>query len=280
MKRILFLTISCFLLISTTPIFAATPPASRTLILYAFDAEGDAIAKFMITDSSYVFLGRHVYLGEWCGQKIILAESGMGMTNAAMTTQMLIDRFHPRTVLFTGIAGAIDTSIHIGDIVIPSRWCEHDYGYYGKDGLKPEGLVVHLFGADSLTEETAFYADSSLLEIARKIPLDSLDLAPINGRTPRLTIGGVGVTGNQFIDSKEEREWQTKHFGPLTTDMESVAVAQVCAVNGVPFLIIRSASDLAGGSGSSTAQTEIKQFFKVAAANSIDVLRQLLWLMN
>jgi adenosylhomocysteine nucleosidase len=277
MKRILLLATVCTLILSATLTIAAEPPI---LVLYAFDAEGASLTKLMTITKRDTLLGRPVIEGTLSGKEIILAESGMGMTNAAMTTQMLIDRFHPRTVLFTGIAGAIDTSVHIGDIVIPSKWCEHDYGYYGKDGLKPEGLVVHMFGADSLTEETAFYADTSLLAIARKIPIDSLDLDPINGRTPRLTIGGVGVTGNQFIDSKEEREWQTKHFSALTTDMESVAVAQVCAVNGVPFLIFRSASDLAGGSGSSTAQTEIKQFFKVAAANSIDVLRHLLPLMN
>jgi adenosylhomocysteine nucleosidase len=277
MKRILLFATVCTLLLVTTLTFAAEPPI---LVLYAFDAEGASLTKLMTITKQDTLLGRPVIEGTLSGKDIILAESGMGMTNASMTTQMLIDRFHPHTVLFTGIAGAIDTSVHIGDIVIPSQWSQHDYGYYGKEGLKPEGLVVHMFGADSLTEETTFYADSSLLAIARRIRVDSLNLDPINGRIPKLTIGGVGVTGNQFIDSKEEREWQTKHFGPLTTDMESVAVAQVCAVNGVPFLIIRSASDLAGGSGSSTAQTEIKQFFRVAATNSTAVIHRFLELMN
>jgi adenosylhomocysteine nucleosidase len=277
MRRILLLATVCTLILSTTLTFAAETPI---LVLYAFDAEGASLTKLMTITKQDTLLGRPVIEGTLSGKEIILAESGMGMTNAAMTTQMLLDRFHPRTVLFTGIAGAIDTSVHIGDIVVPSKWCEHDYGYYGKDGLKPEGLIVVLSGADSATNETSFKADSALLSIARKIPVDSLGLNPINGRTPRLTIGGVGVTGNQFIDSKEEREWQTKHFDALTTDMESVAVAQVCAINGIPFLIFRSASDLAGGSGSSTAQTEIKQFFKVAAENSTAVIHRFIQLMN
>ena len=202
------------------------------------------------------------------------------MTNAAMATQMLLDRFHPRMVLFTGIAGAIDTSVHIGDIVVPDRWREHDYGYYGKNGLEPRGIEVRLPGWDSTEHIESFATDSGLLAMVRRINADSLGLKPIDGRVPRLTIGGVGVTGNQFIDSKEEREWQTLHFKSLTTDMESVAVAQVCAVEGVPFLIFRSASDLAGGSGSATARKEIAQFFKVAAWNSYAVLSRFLQLMN
>ena len=57
-------------------------------------------------------------------------------------------------------------------------------------------------------------------------------------------------------------------FNALITDMESAAVAQVCAVNDVPFIAFRSASDLAGGSGSDSAKDELREFFKVAATNS------------
>lgn len=260
---------------------SASDTSSRPiLVLYAFDAEGETMAKLMTITTHDTLLGRPVLEETLAGRGIVLAESGVGMTNAAMTTQMLIDRFHPRILLFTGIAGAIDSTVLIGDIVVPARWSEHDYGYYGKDGLIPKGLEVRLPGSDSITHEVSFPVDSGLLAVARSIVSDSLALQLIDGRRPRLIIGGVGVTGNQFIDSKEEREWQTKHFQSLTTDMESCAVAQVASVNGLRFLIFRSASDLAGGSGSSTARTEISQFFKVAAQNSTAVLVNFLQLLN
>ena len=62
-------------------------------------------------------------------------------------------------------------------------------------------------------------------------------------------------------------------------DMESAAVVQVARINGVPVLAVRSCSDLAGGSGSSTAKDEIQEFFEVAADNSasfvLEFLKQL-----
>jgi adenosylhomocysteine nucleosidase len=265
---------------SAGPAQSAGSVSDRILVLYAFDTEGETLAKLMTITRQDTLLGHSVIEGTIAGKSIVLAESGEGMTNAAMTTQMIIERFHPRVILFTGIAGAVDTSVHIGDIVVPSTWREHDYGYYGKDGLIPKGVEVRLPGSDSIVHQESFPVDSGLLAVARGIVTDSLNLDLINGRRPRLTVGGVGVTGNQFIDNIDERHWQTKHFQALTTDMESCAVAQVASVNGIPFLIFRSASDLAGGSGSSTARSEISQFFKVAAQNSTAVIVRFLQLMN
>lgn len=234
----------------------------------------------MAVDDRDTVLGREVLIGTLSGQSIILAETGVGMTNAAMTTQTLIDRYSPRCLLLTGIAGGIDTAVNIGDITAPSIWIEHDYGYLGGNGFEPESLKIFDAALGKLVRAREIYADGSLLAIAQKIPVDSLGLSPINGRTPQLTIGGVGVSGNQFIDNKEHRAWLSAEFGALITDMESAAVAQVCTVNGLPFLIFRSASDLAGGSGSSTADTEIKEFFTVAAKNSATVLLAFLKHLN
>ncbi len=242
------------------------------LLLYAFSEEGKTVAASMAVNDRDTVLGREVLIGTLSGQSIIFAETGVGMSNAAMTTQSLIDRYSPRCLLLTGIAGGIDTAVNIGDITAPSVWIEHDYGYFGENGFEPESLKIFDAALGKLVRAREFNADGSLLAIAQKIPIDSLTMSPINGRTPRLTIGGVGVSGNQFIDNKEHRAWLSAEFAALVTDMESAAVAQVCTVNGLPFLIFRSASDLAGGSGSSTADTEIKEFFTVAAKNSSVVL--------
>jgi adenosylhomocysteine nucleosidase len=58
----------------------------------------------------------------------------------------------------------------------------------------------------------------------------------------------------------------------MVTDMESAAVAQVCIANDIPFVIFRSASDLAGGSGSETAQAEMDEFYQIAARNASKVV--------
>lgn len=266
-----------FVIVPVSSLLAQEKPV---LLLYAFAEEGKTVAASMAVDDRDTILGREVLIGTLSGRSIILAETGVGMTNAAMTTQALIDRYSPRCLLLTGIAGGIDTAVSIGDITAPSIWIEHDYGYLGANGFEPESLKLFDAALNKLVRAREFYADGSLLAIAQKIPIDSLGLSPINGRTPQLIIGGVGVSGNQFIDNKEHRAWLSAEFSALLTDMESAAVAQVCTVNGLPFLIFRSASDLAGGSGSSTADTEIKEFFTVAAKNSATVLLAFLELLN
>jgi adenosylhomocysteine nucleosidase len=256
----------------TIVLFSIPVPAQQEsapiLLLYAFGEEGKTVAQSMTIADRDTVLGREVLIGVVSGQPIVLAETGVGMTNAAMTTQALIDRYSPRCVLLTGIAGGIDTSIHVGDITAPAVWIQHDYGYIGAEDFEPDSLYLFDPIAGKEVEAREFHADESLLARIEWINVDSLKLSPIGDREPELIIGGVGVTGNQFIDNITHREWLNSEFGAFVTDMESAAVAHVSTVNGLPFLIFRSASDLAGGSGSATAQLEMEQFFKVAARNS------------
>jgi len=246
------------------------------LILYAFEAEGRLLAGQMEIRDSVRLLGRMVYEGTLSGKDVVLAESGVGMNNTSMTVQHMIDVYYPEAVIFTGIAGAVDTTVHIGDIVVCRSWREHDYGYWGKDGFlpTPQGIFNPL--TDSVTQTTEYLADSALLAVAADLPNRPIELADIGDRKPNITVGGVGVSGNAFIDSREKRLWLNETFNALITDMESSAVGQVCTVNGLPYIVFRSASDLAGGSGSETADSELEQFFRVAADNSSRLVMEFL----
>jgi len=248
------------------------PPDGPCLVLYAFDAEGRLLAEKMTIEKTDTILGRAVQIGRLADERVVLAESGIGMTNAAMTTQKLIDTFHPKAIIFSGIAGAIDTSIHIGDITVCRVWSEHDYGYLGKDSLRVETIEVFNPARDTLAEMSYYTVDSALYATAEKLSTTEMEFAPIGQREPRLTVGGAGVSGNMFIDNREKRLWLSDRFNALVVDMESAAVAQVGTVNGVPFIIFRSASDLAGGAGSATARGEIDQFFQTAADNAATVV--------
>jgi len=250
--------------------------SSSYLILYAFEAEGVLLSQQMTITDSLTTLGRTTYIGQLSGKDIVLAESGVGMTNAAMSAQHLIDQFDPKAVIFSGIAGAIDTAVHIGDIVICSDWITHDYGYYGKEGFRPSAIQYFDNSADSLTTSVNFTVDPVLLHAANRLANEELTLEGIGDRTPRLLVGGTGVSGNSFIDRQEKRLWLSEQFSAMVTDMESSAVAQVCVVNGLPFIIFRSASDLAGGSGSETARAEMGQFFEIAADNSSTLVMKFL----
>ena len=254
---------------------AGTAP-HRYLVLYAFSTEGELLAEAMAVESVDTVLGREVRIGTLAGQDIVLAGCGVGLINAAMTTQTLLDRYRLKALVFSGIAGGIDTSVHIGDIVVCDRWLVHDYGYLGADGLMPGSTELYDDERGALVVDSVFEADSEMLAVLDDPEALTEDLAPVAGRIPRLIVGGVGVSGNCFVDSYEKRRWLSETFEALVTDMESAAVAQVCTANGVPFVIFRSASDLAGGSGSESAAAEIDQFFRVAAENSSTVVMEYL----
>ncbi len=284
MKKVSFIILIIAMLATSISSVAAS---DQVLVLYAFSAEGELLAKQMTIDKTEKVLGRTVHIGKLSGKDIILAESGVGMTNAAMTTQKMIDLYHPKEIIFSGIAGAIDSTVHIGDIVICRKWLTHDYGYYGAKGFEPKEIEVYFGGKsmiefypeppkDSLIGMQFFPADPILFVIATQMNTMTLDFDSIGSRVPRLIEGEVGVSGNSFIDNVEKRLWLSSSFHALVTDMESASVAQVSTVNGIPFIIFRSASDLAGGSGSESAVPQMNQFFKVAASNSAKVVMEYL----
>jgi adenosylhomocysteine nucleosidase len=237
----------------------------RLAIMYAFHAEGQLLRSQMDLEDSLLTLGRVFWIGKLEGKEVIVVNSDVGMTNAAMTAQLLIDRFKPRQILFTGICGGIDPGNAIGDIVIPEYWVTHDYGRYNQDGFSTGAIYVYLSEEGRSDTLTFFSVDESLLNTAENV---MPELKPILGRTPQVKVGGNGASGNSFIDQVEKREWLKEKLDAQIVDMESAAVVQVAAVNGVPILVVRSCSDLAGGSGSSTARDELQEFFGVAADNS------------
>ena len=249
----------------------APAPPSRSpdvLILYAFSEEGKVLRdKIQVTRVDTV-LGQEALNGTLENRTVVVCGSGVGMTNAAMMTQALIDHYRPSELIFTGIAGALDSTVSIGDLVVCSTWVTHDYVYWGKDSVQVQRVWSYSPEEDSVKAFTSYDADSTLLADARRVPADSLPMATVGGRAPRVFVGGVGVSGNAFIDNKEKRQWLTGHFHALITDMESAAVVQVCRANGVPCLVVRSASDLAGGSDSESASVQLDQFFETAASNS------------
>jgi adenosylhomocysteine nucleosidase len=245
----------------------------RVAIMYAFDAEGQLLRSQMDLEDSLFSVGRVFWIGKLEGKDVIVVNSDVGMTNAAMTAQLLIDRFKPKQILFTGICGGIDPENAIGDIVIPEYWVTHDYGLYNQEGFSTGPIYIYLSEKGKPDTATFFAVDESLLKTAENT---KPELKPIWGRIPQIRVGGNGASGNSFVDQVEKREWLKDRLDAQIVDMESAAVVQVARINGVPVLVVRSCSDLAGGSGSSTARDELREFFGVAADNSASFVLEFL----
>jgi adenosylhomocysteine nucleosidase len=221
-----------------------------------------------------VWAGRSIAVGFLEDEPVILVGSGVGTTNAAITLQYICNHYPVQGVLFTGICGGLASQVKIGDIVIPDRWVTHDYGYLGAMGFESDSIDVGVPGIPGFSHVLELPVDEQLQDrLCRAAYAAAEDFKPVVDRMVQISCGGVGATGNQFIDQTEKRDWLVEQFHADIVDMESAAVLQTAVANGVPCVIIRSASDLAGGSGSATAAIELREFFKIAADNSAAVVR-------
>jgi adenosylhomocysteine nucleosidase len=168
--------------------------------------------------------------GLFYGKPVVLCKSGVGKVNAAVCTQILLDRFGVDAIIFTGVAGALDPSLDIGDIVISTDCQQHDMD------ASPLGFAR---GTIPFAETSVFPADPALVALAAEA---SASLAQGH------TVQGRVLSGDQFIADRDTVKLLHEQLGGACTEMEGSAVAQVCAMNGTPFVIIRSMSDKADGS--------------------------------
>lgn len=261
------------LLAAAAPIQSQISEQPKVVIMYAFAPEGSLLKKGMAHPVEIDDIMGAVVEGTLNGVRVALVPSGIGMTNAALATQRVLDRYHPRWMIFSGIAGGIEPTNEIGDIVVPEECVTHQFGYVGRNGFEPRSISLkgENFGVSSAASSSfrSFKADKKLLEVAQAASMVARgQLKTVQGRTPAISVGGVCASGDQFVDQREMREYLFKTFKTRIVDMETSAFLQVCNANKVSCLANRSSSDLAGGSGSSTAVAEIRQFFQVAADNA------------
>ena len=196
-----------------------------------------------MTDGHEADAGGHRFeVGTIGGRDVVVTSVGVGKVNAAMVATLAIDHFSPREVLFTGVAGGIDPVLGIGDVVVAEHVLHHDTGVFG-----PDGFEIYQSGHVPFFNPTAtigYRPSSGLLDRVRSAAT-GLHLSPVLGRVPNLVLGTV-VTGDQFIQSEEERRRLFETFKAQATEMEGAAVAQVAEHFGVDHILIRAVSDRVG----------------------------------
>ncbi|SDE94268.1 5'-methylthioadenosine/S-adenosylhomocysteine nucleosidase [Limimaricola pyoseonensis] len=276
------------------PLPAASGPPDATpriAVISAFPPE-IALLEAALEDGETHRIGPARYItGRLDGREIVLFLSGISTVNAAMTTQAALDHFGVSAILFSGIAGGVDPSLGIGDVVVPERWGQFLEGAFAREtaaGYVLPGWMsapvanygmmhacpVGVLPAGASAPESRFWFDTDpgLMEIARDAARE-VELERCGDAPARVILGGNGVTGPVFMDNAAFREHVFSAFEARVLDMESAAMAQVAHANGVPFIAFRSLSDLAGGGGD---ENEMVAFMSVAAENSARLMRAVL----
>lgn len=187
---------------------------------------------------------------------VVATVGGMGLVAAAATTQHLIDRYRPQAVIFSGIAGNLNRSLHVNDVVLGGtlRYLDTDMRLVGQ--WKP--------GAASQPVEE-FHSDARLLRLADQA-LQDADITHITG---------VIASGNYFVDTPAKVEQVIAQTGADAVEMEGAAVAQVAARNDVPALVIRALSDNADTDYEDFKAFDIGEYATTAARLTVDIIKRL-----
>lgn len=220
-------------------------------IIGALDEEISHYRNCMELTSEDVRAGITFFTGTLNGFSVVICKSGVGKVNASVCTQILIDYFSVTHVIFTGVAGALAPELKIGDIVVSSEAMHHDMDAtaYGCELGEIPHSETYIFQADPILQSLALAVSDEVME-GQKV---------LSGRI---------LSGDQFIASREKVNELYESLSGFCVEMEGAAVAQVCAMNRVPFVIIRSISDQADGS----AKVDFLEFTEKASFHSYKIV--------
>ena len=246
-----------------------------TAILGAFEQE-IILLEDELTDAQEQIIEEIRFVsGKLRGKRVVIAFTGIGKVNAAMTTTLLIEHFKPDKVIFTGIAGAVNRQLQPGDIVIAEKTAHHDMGTVWPEGLFHKGVKNRLSGWEN---PVFFDGDEQLLKLAERAvqQVDLRSIRIISGQRSPKVVKGVVVTGDSFIASAEKCAELRKKLNADAVEMEGAAVAQLCFQRGIGYLVIRSISDSADEGAVLDKQT----FYLLAAKNSSSLVIEMIGLLG
>lgn len=227
-------------------------------IIGAMDLETELLKNRMTDIEVKEVAGLFFFKGKLMGKQVIVVTCGIGKTNSALCTQILISEFKVSRVINTGVSGAIHDDLNVGDLVISTDCMHHDFDCTG---------FGYDYGIIPRMNTSVFEADATLIDLAYEA-----SKAVVSGQK---VMKGRIVSGDQFVSSMEKKTFIENTFKALTTEMESASIAHVCALNRIPYVIIRGMSDKADGS----AHVNFDEFAKEAADRSSQIVMAMLQAM-
>jgi adenosylhomocysteine nucleosidase len=225
----------------------------KVAIIGAMEEEVTLLRKNIKDQTVETIAGYEYTVGKMDGVDVVLLRSGIGKVNAALSTTILMQKFAPNYCINTGSAGGSNPALNVGDVVISTEVRHHDvdvtaFGYeYGQVPQMP----------------AAFTADDYLVRIAQECAEEISDVQVVQG---------LIATGDSFMNNPERVKAVQEKFTDLqAVEMEAAAVAQVAYQFNIPFVIIRSLSDIAG----KESGISFEQYLDKAAVNSATLVMKI-----
>lgn len=211
-------------------------------VIGAMDSEVALLAEALSHGEKTEYAHNTFITGAYGKHRLVVACSGIGKVNSACTAQILIDRFGADCVINTGIAGGLADRVRVGDVVISRTLTYHDF------------TLRFLTYRYPFTER--FHADTALIEAASAA---CRHLCGITSYVHDI------VSGDQFITDSETKNRIRASFDAYCVEMEGASIAHACAMNDVPFVVIRTISDNADDNAEDTFEQFAAQTAKTSA---------------
>lgn len=223
-------------------------------IIGAMDEEIEILKSKIILSNTVSIANMDFFEGEINERDIVLVKCGIGKVNSAICTQVLISIFKVDSIINTGVAGAIYDGLDVGEIVISKDVIQHDFDATG---------FGYKLGQIPRLDEYIFKADESLVNIAKDVCEKETDTKVFVGRV---------LSGDIFVADASLKDRLWKEFGGYCAEMEGAAIGQVCYLNKIPFVILRSMSDKADGS----AHINFNEFVQKTSVISSNIVEKMI----
>ena len=222
-------------------------------IIAAMQEEMNEIKKIMNNVQEKNIYELKFYEGTINNKNIVLVESGVGKVNAARTTQVLIDNYEIDAVINVGSAGSANQELQIGDIVIGKTLVQHDFDItaFGH----PKGYISNV-GEKIKSDENLIKSMEQTIE-------------NLQNKEFKIKIGTI-ASGDIFCTEPKMKEKIRDKFNADAIEMEGAAIAQVCKLDNMPILVIRSISDSPNGNNNIT----FDQYIETASKRCAEILSE------
>jgi len=215
-------------------------------IIVAEEKELNAVKEIMTNIEEINIYEKIFYKGLIENKNVVVVKSNVGKVNSARSCQILIDKFNPNLVINVGTAGSVDNTLEIGDVVVANALVQYDFD------VTPFGRK--LGEIENIGE--CIKVNNNLLNL-----FDGMDV----------TIGCI-ASGDKFIVNTEEKNNIRNIFNALCVEMEGASIAQVCYLDNIPFLVIRSITDKLDGS----SKVDFEEFLEISSKNAASILKTIL----
>lgn len=210
-------------------------------IIVAMEEEREAILNIMTEVEEEQVYNLSFLKGKIQQKNCILVQSGIGKVNAARTTQIMIGKYNIQCVINVGAGGSINGLLNIGDVLIGKEVVQHDFDITAFGHSK--GYITGV--GDKII------CDRDLIKELEQI----IQSTPERNYQIKL---GVIASGDIFCTEPWMKDKIRAKFNADVVDMECAAIAQVCYLDNIPFMVIRSISDTPNGENATTFDENLK----------------------